>query len=208
MIPFHKFLTTTLLLAFALISSDSLADTSNQSSIQELVHKAKVAFKARDEETFDPIMDHLFERITGFPSSLSHVPKGISDDDYIQRMCEYDRVSQTIYTTEFWNVVRHQSASMTYSVVHEGSEHDVRIRAMTECRFDDGQLTKTSQLMNDGIAWAKKFQAADAEQALRMAQEIKILAAQNPKIRELATFAKLITFHAQDKQLDEGQSPD
>ena len=58
-----------------------------------------------------------------------------------------------------------------------------------------------SQYMQDGIAWAKKFRSVDAKEALRMAQEIQQLSEENPKIIELTTFAKLVGFDAQDKQL-------
>lgn len=200
MILFHKLLTTTLLLVFTLTSSDSLADTSDQLSVQELAHKAKAAFDTRDEETFKVLLERIFQRIAGFPYSLPHVPLGMSDDDYIEKRCEFDRVTQNIFSTEFWDKYRYEVDLIAFAAVRDGKEQSVLTRAMTNCRFADGELTKTSQFMLDGIAWAKKFQAADAGQALRMAQDKKALAEQNPKIIELDILATMVELHVQDKQ--------
>ncbi|MEG3619066.1 hypothetical protein V5T82_11420 [Magnetovibrio sp. PR-2] len=189
-----------LLLVVSLFPHFSFAETSDQPSIQALVQKAKVAFEAQDEQSLDLILDRILERVTGFPSASTGVPEGVSDDEYIEKMCAYDRITQPIYSAEFLDVLRHQSAFLAYIAVDEGSEHDVWMRAITECRLTDGRPTIISRFMQDGIDWATKFKSADAKKALRMAQEIKKRSEENPKIRELVTFAKLVGFDAQDKQ--------
>lgn len=212
--PYSSFLYTTdfrggitmvrilfLLLSILFLSSTNvIADDQHLTPIAALIDKAKTALAQHDEKTFDRLTDRIFERITGFSASASPAPEDVSDDEYIQRMCSYDRLTERIYTLEHFNVVRHQMALTAYLVVREDKENDVTIRAMTECISDDGRPTIRAQFMRDGIAWIKTFQAANTEQALSMAQDIEALAANHPNTTQLATLANLVRYDARQKQ--------
>jgi len=175
----------------------SLAD---EAQLQRLVSQAKESLADHDEKAFNGLMDQLFEHITGFSALSSQLPKGISDNQYIQKMCDYARVSNQILTHEILDAMRHQTGLMAYSVVLDGEESDLYIRAMTDCVFEDGRPVPTAQFMRDGIAWAKTFQAANAEQAMSMAEDKVALASKNPQIKELATLSKLVLYDAKDKE--------
>ena len=188
-------------------TSNAVASEQNQVPISVLADKARTALTEKDEETFYTHMDHIFERITGIPASSLKVPEGMGDDESSRKMCEYTKVSEQILTPEILGVMRHQSALIAYSAVLDGVEDDLIKSGITDCTYDDGQPVKTAQFMIDGIAWAQAFQSADAAQAQAMAQDIKALSQRNPQVGELAKLAKLVGFHAQDKQLAENPKP-
>ncbi|OEJ64245.1 hypothetical protein BEN30_16890 [Magnetovibrio blakemorei] len=186
--------------------TNTFATEQSQVSISALVEKAKTALAEQDEHTFDTTMGDLYERITGFtlPPSDSDakftLPEGVSEAEYIEKTCNYARLTEPIFTRELLDVIRHQTALLAYSVVLEGEEDEPYVRAMMECEDKDGRVLETSKFMREGIAWAKTFQAADTQQAMLMAKDIKALAKQNPQIKELETLSKLVGYHTQDKQ--------
>lgn len=192
-----------LLAVLSLSSTVAAADGAGLTPIPVLIDKAKKALAEEDDETYDGVMDQLYERITGFPASFSELPEGVSDELYIHKVCQYDRVIDTILTPALLDVMRYQAATMAYSIVAEGSENDVSIRAMKECVYEDGRPTRVALLMLDGIAWVKKLNAANAEEALLMAQEIQALAVKKPHIKELITLSKLARFDAEGKREEE-----
>ena len=179
----------------------------NQTPVPALVEQAKKALIEQDEKKFKDVSDHLFERVTGFPATTSQIPEDLSDEDYIKRMCAYTEIIEPVFTQELLDVMRHQSALMAYSTVLDGTENDITIRGITDCTHEDGRPLATAQFMRDGIAWAKTFQSANAAQAQAMAQGVQARAEQNPQIRELAILAKLVGYHAQDKQDARHQKP-
>ena len=199
-----------LVVVFALSATPVVAGDPDPTPLPVLIEQAKKALAEEDEKTFDDLLGQLFVRITGFQGSSSAMPEGVSDDLYIQRMCEYDRVADPITTPELRDVMRHQLALIAYSVVHEGSENHVSIRAVTECVHEDGHPTATTLMMRDGIAWAKALRGANAEEALKMVKAKEALASKHPRIRELALLAKLSRYDAEDKkkvELKKGVKP-
>jgi hypothetical protein len=190
-----------LLIVLFLSSTNAVADSPELTPIPVLIENAKKALAEQDEKKFDSLTDQLFQRITGFDGASSSVPpEGVSDDLYVQKMCDYNRVIDPILPPELLTAMHYQMASAAYSVVSGGHENDVDIRAITECVYEDGRPTHTARSMRDGIAWVKKLEAANAEKAMGMAQDMAALAAKNPQIKELATLSKLALFDAEDKQ--------
>ncbi|MCW8914623.1 MAG: hypothetical protein OQK24_02075 [Magnetovibrio sp.] len=188
------------LVSVFLFISDGKAGTPATSSLQTLIDQAKAALIAEDIETFDTYMARLFERVTGMSNSTDQVPTGMAEAEYIRRMCEYAKVSEPIYTPVLLNVIRHQTALTGYMAVVDGEEKQLHFRVAANCTHDDGRPEIISKYMMDGLSWAKEFLAADAAQSTRMAQDIKTLSEQNPKIEELAILAKLVGFDAVEKQ--------
>ena len=183
-----------------LFSASANAEGLSQSTVPVLIDKAKAALVADDMQTFDDLLMQLFERITGIPAQASEIPDGMSDDEFVKRYCDYDRLTEPLFTPKHLELLRYDLALTGYAAVSLERDGDVYIRSMAQCVFNDGQPTRRAQFMQDGIAWAKTFKAANAAQAQGLAQEIVSLAAKHPDIDQLAILADMVRIAAEEKQ--------
>lgn len=143
----------------------------------------------------------LMDALAGsLEATRPHVSEGDDFDSFIQKICDFNKVSKQAWMPDRPDALVHQLALMIYSVVPGRKEIDAINQAVTDCLLDEERTMAMGQSMIDGIAWVKAFRASNAEEALRMAREKEAQAATNPEFRELITLAKLALFDARYKQ--------
>lgn len=146
--------------------------------VSVLVERAREALAKGDEKAYLALVERLFERAAEMELS-SAPPEGMREKGRKESLCEYSWALERILSSE--RVIESLAIS-AFSLVRQGKEERAgEMIWATECVREGGRKPSTRSLLRDGITWAKKVQAADAEKAEALAREYETLAKRHPQ---------------------------
>ena len=164
---------------FALSSTPVVAGELSPTPIPVLIEQAKKALAEEDGKTYEEIIVQIFERITGFPASTSERPEGVSEELFNDKVCEFDRVFERIFTTDR---LIDTLAITAFSLVMQGQEGKVDdVILATDCVRGNGRKSATNYLLREGIAWAKNLKTASPDEVRFLEQKYEALVKQHPQ---------------------------
>lgn len=172
-----------MVLAFA--PDGASAGETGQVPMSELIERARQAKAADDEKAYDTIADQIFERVTGFPAATTEPPTGVSDEDFVERLCAFGRIIERTLPPQRLNAVLDELPLAAFAIVRGGRENDIETRTLTDCVYADGWVRPSTRVLRDGIAWAKELGQKSNNEIRQIAAEYKARAEKDPEDRIL-----------------------
>lgn len=164
-------------LSLAMGCAAPVADPENPDSpeMKLLIAKTKAAFEV-DDLSVVPLLDELYAKVTGLPPGVEERPYGIDGVEYETRRCRYWKVVDSFARSDDVTVeLRHNKRLQGYLLLSSKRSEDPDVKTKIDCGKAEGRQVILSQLLEEGIEWAKHLKRASASEARAIAEEYDLL---------------------------------